>query len=278
MAGLNKDGASPTAPTQTETIKPTFDVPVKMRVRGAAESIPATLLHIAVSGCRLHTNRSMERGAALSFEWRLSNGKLLNVAGVVAARYTPRNGGPGFEYAVAIEAMPEEEGNALEQEAAMLVRSASARSYDTALVDISQFINYRVPDDVTVSYRIDNPRTFGIGGASDITGNALRLRCHETLRKDETVYLAVRLPDVILGVHKGNDDELVAAPLGQKRVPRKLLRRPFEEIQLRGRITGSVKDSKRRDAYEVELLGVDGLARQELARYIHASQLARIKK
>lgn len=146
------------------------------------------------------------------------------------------------------------------------------------LLDISQFINYRVPDDVIVSYRIDNPRRFGIGGASDITVNSLRLLCNEILQPDEVVYLALRLPDVILGVHKGDDDELVAAPMGYKRVPRRLLRRPFEEIQLRGRIVSTVKDSKRRDAYEIELLDLDGLARQELARYIHASQLARIKK
>jgi hypothetical protein len=278
MAGLNKDGASPAGPVQTEDIKHTFDVPVKMRVRGVAEPIQATLLHIAVSGCRLYSMKQLDRGAAISFEWRLSNGKLLNVAGAVAARYSPRNGGSGFEYAVAVDDLPEDEANALEQEAAMLVRSASARSYDTAVVDISQFINYRVPDDVTVSYRIDNPRTFGIGGASDITGNALRLRCHEMLRPNETVHLAVRLPDVILSVHKGHDEELVASPTGLKQIPRKVLRRPFEEIQLRGRVVAIVKDSKRRDAYEIELLDVDSLARQEIARYIHASQLARVKK
>jgi hypothetical protein len=278
MAWLNKDGASPSGPVQTDTVKRTFDIPVKMRVRNLAEPIQATLLHIAVSGCRLHSTMQMERGTALSFDWRLSNGKLLNVAGVVAARYPAKDGGPGFEYAIAVEAMAEDDANALAREAAMLVRSASARSYDTALVDISQFIGYRVPDDVKVAYRIDNPRTFGLGQACDITGNALRLRCSDPLRRDETVYLSVRLPDVVLNVHKGSDDELVTAPMTHKRIPRKLLRRPFEEIQLRGRITGSVKDSKRRDAYEVELLDVDGLARQELARYIHASQLARIKK
>ena len=261
-----------------EAVKNTFDVPIKMRVRGVAEVVPAMLLHIAISGCRLHSTMSMERGTGLTFEWRLSNGKLLDVAGVVAARYEPRNGTPGFEYAVALDAMPEDEATALSKEAAMLVRSASARSYDTALVDISQFLNYRTPDDVTVSYRIDNPRTFGIGSACDITGNALRLRCSETLRTDEIVFLAVRLPDVVLNVHKGPDDELVTAPMGEKQIPRKMLRRPFQEIQLRGRITASVKDSKRRDAYEVELLEVDGIARQEIARYIHASQLARIKK
>lgn len=274
MAYQIKGEAAPPA----EEVKQTFDVPVRMRRRGEVTPITATLLHIALSGSRLRAPVEMERGTALSFEWRLSNGKLLNVAGVVAARYTPRNGAPGFEYAVALETMPEEEANALSEEAELLVRSASARSYDTALVDISQFLNYRVPDDVTVSYRIDNPRTFGIGSACDITGNALRLRCNETLRIKEAIHIAVRLPDVVLNVHKGSDDELVTAPSGTGQVPRKVLRRPFQEIQLSGRVTARVKDSKRRDAFEIALEDLDQLARQEIARYIHASQLARFKR
>lgn len=259
-------------------VKHTFDVPVKMRVRGALLPASATLLHIAISGCRLRASAVMERGTALSFEWRLSDGRLLTIPGVIAARYPARNGSPGYEYAVALEALPENDSDALEKEAAQLVRSASAKSYDTALVDISQFLNYRVPDDVTISYRIDNPRTFGIAGACDITGNALRMRCSETLRINEMVHLAVRLPDVVLSVHKGKDDELVTAPMSTEQVPRKTLRRPFQEIQLSGRVAGVVKDSKRRDAYEIELLNLNAVARQEIARYIHASQLARLKR
>jgi|SRR5579872_1138162 len=277
MAWQGKDGDAPQS-TPAEAVKHTFDVPITMRVRGAAEPVPAMLLHIAISGCRLHAKMIMERGTGLSFEWRLSNGNVLNVAGVVAARYATKDGAAGFEYAVALDPMMEDESNALAKEAAKLVRSASARSYDTAVVDISQFLNYRTPDDVKVSYRIDNPRTFGIGTACDITGNALRLCCTETLKANEAVFLAVRLPDVVLNVHKGPDDELVTAPMSSKQIPRKMLRKPFQEIQLRGRVVASVKDSKRRDAYEIELQGIDSLARQEIARYIHASQLARIKK
>jgi hypothetical protein len=86
------------------------------------------------------------------------------------------------------------------------------------------------------------------------------------------------LPERVLDVHKGKDDELVVGPHGYRRVPRKYLRRPFEELRLRGRVAATVKDSQGREAYEIELLEVNGLAREELARYIHASQLARIKR
>jgi hypothetical protein len=280
MSWLNNKPVSALKADQAPAGKHAFDVPVKFRVRGVAEPIAATLLHIAVAGCRLRSWFLMERGAAVSFEWRLTDGKLLTLSGVVAARYAPRNGGVGFEYAVALEGLPERDADALAREAAMLARrSASARSYDTSLVDISQFTGYRVPDDFTLTYRVDDPRIGGrIATACDVTGNALRLIADERLRSNQILHLQMRLPDALLSVHKGNDDELVVGPMGYRRVPRKYLRRPFEELKLRGRVVEAVKDSKRRDAYEIELLDVDGLAREEIARYIHASQLARLKR
>jgi hypothetical protein len=279
MAWLSKKPAPP-ASAQVDPGKHAFDVPVKLRLRGVAEQVQATLLHIAVSGCRLRCWMMMERGTALSFEWRLADGKLLQIAGVVAARYQPRNGGVGFEYAVALEPLAERDADALAKEAAMLQRrSSSARSYDTSLVDISQFTGYRVPGDFTVAYRISDPR---IGAkpaqACDVTGNGLRLRCEERLRDGQELALQFRLPDGVLDVHKGKDDELVTGPLGYRRVPRKYLRRPFVDLKVRARVAGIVKDSRGREAYEMQFMEVDGLAREELARYIHASQLARLKR
>lgn len=280
MAWLNGKNQSSQAAALPDSGKHTFDVPVKISLRGLAEPVQAMLLHIALAGCRLRSWMLMERGTALSFDWRLSSGKKLTLNGVVAARYAPRNGGVGFEYAVALEPINGPDADALAHEAAMLERkSASARSYDTSLVDISQFMGYRVPNDFAVTYCIDDPRVGGkIGQASDVTGNALRLRCAEQLRVGNVIMLQFHLPETVLDVHKGKDDELVVGPHGYRRVPRKYLRRPFEELRLRGRIAAIVKDSQSRNAYEVELLEVGGLAREEIARYIHASQLAKLKR
>jgi hypothetical protein len=281
MAWLgNKKPPSPQQAAQADPGKHAFDVPVKIRVRGVVEPVAATLLHIALAGCRLRSWMHLERGVALSFDWRLSDGKALSISGVVAARYAPRNGGVGFEYAVALEALAPADADALAREAAMLQRkSSSARSYDTSLVDISQFTGYRVPNDFAVSYRVDDPRAGAkIAHGTDVTGNAVRLRCGEPLRANQILLLAFRLPDTVLDVHKGKDDELVVGPHGYRRVTRKYLRRPFEEIRLRGRVVGPVKDAQRRDAYEIELLEVGGLAREEIARYIHASQLASLRR
>jgi|SRR5579884_143474 len=279
MAWLNKR-SNREIPGTLDIGKHTFDVPVKLRVRGVAEPVHAMLLHIALAGCRLRSWMLLERGAGISFDWRLSSGKLLSINGVVAARYAPRNGGVGFEYAVALEELPEADADELAREAAMLARrSASARSYDTSLVDISQFTGFRVPDEFELTYRIDDPRvTPKRAQACDVMGNGLRLRCDETLKVNQQLVLQFRLPEHVLNVHKGKDDDLVIGPFGYRRVPLKYMRRPFAELRLKARVTAVAKDSKRRDCYDVEFVDADGMAREELARYIHAAQLAQIKR
>lgn len=279
MAWLNKRG-SPYSDNTSDVSKHTFDVPVRLRLRGVAEPVQGTLLHIALAGCRLRSWMLMERGTAVSFEWRLGSGKLLELSGVVAARYAPRNGGVGFEYALALEPLPAQDADALAREAAMLARrTASARSYDTSLVDISQFTGYRVPHDFELTYRTDDVRsTHKRARACDVMGNGLRLHCEETLKSNQQLVLHLTLPEHVLNVHKGKDDDLVVGPFGYRRVPLKSLRRPFAQLRLKVRVLGKVKDSRRRDAYDLEFLDVDGMAREELARYIHASQLAQLKR
>lgn len=277
MAWLSKNPAQ--VGTQPTVWKHAFDVPVKLRIRGMTEPVHGTLLHIALSGCRLRSWMLMERGSGVSFEWRLSDGKLLQLSAVVAARYAPRNGGVGFEHAVALEQLPDPEADALAKEAAMLARqTASARSYDTSLVEISQFTGYRVPDDFALNFRTGDIRSRQRPAqACDVTGNGLRLRCDQPLKAGDALVLVFTLPDHVLHVHKGKDDELVVGPFGYRRVPRKYLRRPFASLRMKARVLAKVRDSKRRDAYEVQFQDVDGMAREELARYIHASQLASLK-
>lgn len=278
MPWLSNPGAAMAA--SSAAARQTFDVPIKMRVRGMAEPVQATLLHIAVSGARLRSWMHLDRGASLSFEWRLSDGKLLTLTGTVAARYAPRNGGVGFEYAIALSEPGPDEADALSREAAMLVRStASARSYDTSVVDISQFTGYRVPDDFAIAYRADVAGAVPkVARACDVSGNGLRLRCDGRMRAGEVLVLQFTLPDNVLHVHKGKDDDVVVGPFGYRRVTRKYLRRPFGQLKLKARVLGTVKDARRRDAYELQFLDVDGAAREELARYIHASQLASVKR
>lgn len=252
MSWFGKNSYAPKEPPAPSPVsRPTFDVPVKVRVRGVAEPVQATVLHIAVAGCRIRCWMAFERGTALSFEWQLEDGKVLKLSGAVAARYAPRNGGVGvFEYAVALEKLSEYDADALARDAALHARrSAAARSYDTSIVDVSQFTGYRVPDDFPIAFRVDDGRaTSSIGRACDIIGSGLRMRCEHRFRPGEIVTLQFTLPD------------------------RKDLRHKFPTLKVRAKVLGGVKDSRRRDAYEMQFVDVDSTVRDELARYISASQ------
>ncbi len=249
MAWFNET-ASPIKQSAARNVNHSFDIPLKIRVRGVAEAVHSTLLHIAVAVCRLRSWMPLERGTAISFDWRLGSGKVLQMSGVVAARYPTRDGSIGFEYAIALEELPEADSDALAREAALLARrTASARNFDTSLVDVAQFTGYRVPDDFTIGYRPgDNGAVPKVGRACDVTGNGLRIRCDHHLRAGELLTLTFALPD------------------------RKNLRHRFPQLKLKAKVLGTVKDSRRRDAYEVHFVDVDGKARTELARYISASQ------
>lgn len=213
-----------------------------------AEPLQATVLHIAVASCRLRSWMSLERGTALSFDWRLSAGKLLQLNGAVAARY-PARSGVGFEYAVALEALPEADADALARDLAALVRRAVARGFDTSIVDVSQFTGYRVADDFPIAYRVEGARAASsIGRACDVTGSGLRMRCEHRLRAGEILSLQFTLP------------------------ARAKERRAHPQISVKAKVLGTVKDSRSRDAYELQFVDTDGVVRVELGRYIYAAQ------
>lgn len=254
MAWLNGNGPKePGQKPSRDVIKHTYDIPIKLRVRSMSEPLVATLLHIAVGGCRMRSWMSLERGTALAFDWRLMDGNVLQLAGAVAARY-PSRSGVGFEYAVALEQLPEADADALARDAAALARrTAAARSFDTSIVDVSQFTGYRVADDFPIAYRTDGARaSSSIGRACDVMGSGLRMRCEHRLRAGEIVNVQFTLPT------------------------RNGARRP--QLSVRAKVLGTVKDSRRRDAYELQFVDIDGIVRAELGRYIHTAQASAAKQ
>jgi hypothetical protein len=250
MAWFNRNAPSSDGQkSQRNVTKHTFDVPVKLRVRSSAEPLQGTVLHIAVGSCRVRSWMSLERGTAVSFDWILSDGKTLQLNGAVAARY-PATEGVGFEYAIALEKVPEDDADALARDAALLARrTAAARSFDTSIVDVSQFTGYRVADDFPIAYRTEGARTTSsIGRACDVMGYGLRMRCEHRLRAGEIVNLQFTLPT------------------------RNQERRRHPQLSVKAKVLGTIKDSRRRDAYELQFIDTDGVVRVELARYIYAAQ------
>lgn len=250
MAWFNRDASSAKGPNaQRNVVKHTFDIPVKVRVRSMSEPLQATVLHIAIGNCRMRSWMSLERGTAVAFDWQLRDGKTLHLNGTVAARY-PASSGVGFEHAIALEQLPDADADALARDlAALSRRTAAARNFDTCLVDVSHFTGYRVADDFPIAYRNEGTRaSASVGRACDVMGSGLRMRCEHRLRAGEILSLQFTLPVL------ANE------------------RRRHPQLSVKAKVLGSVKDSRRRDAYELQFVDTDGTVRVELARYIHAAQ------
>jgi c-di-GMP-binding flagellar brake protein YcgR len=66
-------------------------------------------------------------------------------------------------------------------------------------------------------------------------------------------------------------------PFGPRRVRIPDNRRPFEEMTIHGRIVSKFQPQRGRDVFGVQFTDVDGYQREEIARFTHAVQLAKLR-
>jgi c-di-GMP-binding flagellar brake protein YcgR len=55
------------------------------------------------------------------------------------------------------------------------------------------------------------------------------------------------------------------------------MRRPFEEMALRGRVVTRFQPAREREVYGVAFIEIDGYQREEIARFTHAMQLSKLR-
>jgi c-di-GMP-binding flagellar brake protein YcgR len=81
----------------------------------------------------------------------------------------------------------------------------------------------------------------------------------------------------VLNVYPAPESRIEITPFGQRRVHVPDNRRPFEEMAIRGRILSRYEAEQGREQYGVAFTDIDGYQREEIARFTHAVQLARIR-
>jgi hypothetical protein len=257
MGWLSQKTTNEAAKTSAHPEKYGFDVSVGLRLRGMGAPVQATVMHIALAGCRLRSWMHMERGTAVGFDFPLPDGRVISVNGVVESARQVQNG-VGHEYMVALEPLPDDQADALSRESARLARhSAASRSYDTTLVTASHFAGARVARDFSIAYRVSDPRaTQRIGTGCDVNGIGLRLICNEQLREGEVLTLQFTLP------HPGHHTH----------------RKFAAQVKVKARVARCIKDSRKRDAYDLDFVEIGGMAREEISKYIHAHQNSKTKQ
>jgi c-di-GMP-binding flagellar brake protein YcgR len=241
-----------------------------------------TLINISDSGCRLRSLILLDRNRIIEFELSRPGSPTLRLRGRVLSRATPQSDA-GYEYGVAFEEVPEGQRDALSREitemqrraAAARVAAREAAKYTTG-GGKQRRTSVRTVIAVPIRYRPVN-RSASTGEASDISAGGLRLLCKDSLAIGSELEIRFTLPSSVLNVYPTADNRLEITPFGQRRIHVPDNRRPFDEMAMHGRILARYEAQKGLEVYGVAFTDIDGYQREEIARFTHAVQLARIR-
>jgi c-di-GMP-binding flagellar brake protein YcgR len=267
---------------QRRFYRQSIELPVAIGVEGLPAAVYGTLVNISETGCRIRSLILVERERPVTFGLKRSSGPGLSLRGRVVMREDPERGG-GYEYGISFEPMDEAKREALAQEIReMQRREAAARASLREQPAITRGSTAQRRGSVRtlaifpVRYRLAS-RAAMLAEANDVSTGGLRLLAREALAVGATAELRFTLPDNFLDVYPPASERAEISPFGRRKVRLPDNRRPFHEILVHGRIITRLASMRGREIYGVAFIDIDGYQREEIARFTHAVQLARLR-
>jgi hypothetical protein len=269
----------PAAPATSSAIS--LELPVVMSVRRLPAPVYGTLMEMTAHGARLRSLVLMERGTDLEFDVTIGN-TAMTIVGRVEHRRNASSGAR-FEYQLSFDAMPLSQIDQLAKAVRELeVRAAASRSIKRQIdelptTDTNRRGSYRALSSFPMAYRRDGDQ-WAEGNVGDISATGIRMNCQELVAIGTMIELKITLPSSVLDVYP---EETAVIDMSQG-VPRRVggradMRRPFEEMTLRGRVVTRFQPVREREVYGVAFIEIDGYQREEIARFTHAVQLSKIR-
>ena len=260
-----------------------LEMPVVMSVRRLPAPVYGTLMEITAHGAKIRSLVLMERGTEVEFDLGVGGGMPLAIGGRVEARRNAPSGAR-FEYHLVFDRMTEVQIDALARHVRELERRAAAsRSIQKAIdamptTDRERRGSYRALTAFPVAFRRDGDQ-WSEGKIGDISSTGIRMNCSELVAIGTIVDMRITLPSSVLDVYP---EETAVLDLSQPGNPRRVggrpdMRRPFQEMALRGRVVTRFQPVRDREVYGVAFLEIDGYQREEIARFTHAIQLSKIR-
>ena len=266
-----------------QAYRQSIELPIAISVGGLPAPVYGTLINISETGCRLRSLILLERNRDVEFELKRPNSEALKLRGRIITRTTPPHGG-GYEYGVNFKEMAPEERGRLRVEIRDMQRkegaeraqkrdsdaprtkftSAQRRSSVRTLVSFP--IRYRAPHKVSENAE-----------ANDVSTGGLRLMTADQIALGTLLELRFTLPSDYLHVYPPVEERTEISPFGPRTVRVPDNRRPFDEMSLRGRVVSRFKATRGRCVYGVQFTDIDGYQREEIARFTHAVQLAKLR-
>ena len=283
MLWLSRRSATKDRGNQRKTYRQSIELPIAISASGLPAPVYGTLINISQTGCRLRSLILIDRDREVEFELKRPNYEALKLRGTIVARSTPPRGG-GYEYGVNFAPMTVAERGKLSLEITeMQRREASERAQKragdgTAVPDATgqRRASVRTLVSFPIRYRVPNKIAEG-AEATDVSTGGLRLMTPSPISLGSSVELRFTLPTDYLYVYPRAEERTEISPFGERTVRVPDNRRPFGEMALRGRVVSRFQAARGREVYGIQFTDIDGYQREEIARFTHAVQLAKLR-
>jgi c-di-GMP-binding flagellar brake protein YcgR len=273
------------ANNQRQTYRQSIELPIAIEVAGLPAPVYGTLINISETGCRLRSLILIDRDREVTFELRRPSHAALLLKGTVVSRTTPQKGG-GYEYGVSFARMTNTERAGLAKEIQEIQRREAAKRAETRQVAAPKPAPrpggkqrrgaVRTMVEFPIKYRMAGKRSVE-ASANDVSTGGLRLMTPEPLAIGTVVEMRFTLPNDFLHVYPAAAERVEISPFGPRRVKIPDNRRPFEEMTLHGRIVSKFQPTRGREVFGVQFIDADGYQREEIARFTHSVQLAKLR-
>jgi hypothetical protein len=288
MGWIPKKPTSPSAmvsaqPTPRSNAGGSLEMPVVMRVRRLPAPVYATLMDVNAHGACVRSLVLLERGAEVEFEVNVGGYAAISVTGRVDSRRNAASGAR-FEYQLSFHTMAEPQIDAVARAVRDLeIRAAAARTIQRQIetlptTDAERRGSYRALTAIATRYRLDGA-DWAEAKIGDLSATGVRMNCTGLLQIGTMIDMRFTLPNDVLAVYPEETMALDTTGAAPRRIGgRPDMRRSFEEMRVRGRVVTRFQPVRDREVYGVAFIEIDGYQREEIARYTHAVQLAKIRK
>ncbi|HUA08638.1 MAG TPA: PilZ domain-containing protein [Candidatus Acidoferrales bacterium] len=258
-----------------------LEMPVVMSVRRLPAPVYGTLMDVNAHGARIRSLVLMERGTEVEFDLTFGGAAPITVNGRVEARRNAASGAR-FEYQLSFDSMPEAQIDAVARAIRDLERRAAAsRSIEKSIAELpttdrERRGSYRALSAFPSRFRREGD-PWSEGKIGDISATGVRMTCEELIAIGTVLDLRVTLPSSVLDVYPEETAVLDISKGTPRLRGRADMRRPFDEMALRGRVVTRFQPVREREVYGVAFIEIDGYQREEIARFTHAVQLSKIR-